>query len=78
MYDTHARSNHLYVSTWSALYLSHSALGVKFSFNACVSVAVPYSSVPQMKSVRRLRVPARCVDPHARALNADSDTYESI
>jgi hypothetical protein len=45
---THESSNHLYVSTCATLYLSQSARGVTFSLNACVSVAVPYSSVPQM------------------------------
>ena len=37
--------------------MSQSCLGVIPSFKARVSVAVPYSSVPHMYSVLRLRVP---------------------
>ena len=40
-----------------ALYLPHSSLGVMPSFNAWVSVAVPYSSVPQIYSVLLFLVP---------------------
>lgn len=50
-------SNHLYVSLCSSWYLSHSSRGVIPSFRAWVSLAVPYSSVPQMYNVLRFRVP---------------------
>jgi hypothetical protein len=49
-------SNHLYVSICSTLYLSHSSRGVIPSFSAWVSVAVPYSSVPQIYNVLRFLV----------------------
>ena len=41
-------SNQSYVSLWIALYLSHNSAGVIPSLRAWVSVAVPYSSVPQI------------------------------
>lgn len=53
----HERSIHWYVATCNALYLSHRARGVRPSFKACVSVAVPYSSVPQMYNVLLFLVP---------------------
>ena len=53
---THPISNHLYVSMCSMLYLSHNSRGVMPSFKACVSVAVPYSSVPQTYNVLRFLV----------------------
>ena len=40
--------NHLYTSSWMALYLSHISWQERPSWYAFVSVAVPYSSVPQM------------------------------
>ena len=39
--------------------MSHNSLGVIPSFNAWVSVAVPYSSVPQMYNVLLFLVPER-------------------
>lgn len=60
-FDAHLSWNHLYVSTCNALYLSQSSFGVMPSFKACVSVAVPYSSVPHIYSVLRFLVPnIRC------------------
>lgn len=45
--NTYEISNHSYVSRCNWWYLSHNSFGVMPSFSACVSVAVPYSSVPQ-------------------------------
>ena len=54
-------SNHSYVSLCILWYSRHNASSLRFSFTACLSVAVPYSSVPQMYKVVLFLVPTdRC------------------